>query len=85
MDCIRSGEGQCIVFQSTESIDNDRQAKHHPIILEPWGKPLNLAPGHRLKMVADADTEGCLEIVHADDVTLVYAWAGAAAGVYDGN
>jgi hypothetical protein len=55
------------------------------IVVEPWGMPLQIPPGHTFRIIARAPTPGQLEIVQAAEAIIVYAWPGSTVDVVDGE
>ena len=42
------------------------------VVIEPWGMPLSLEPGHTFKLIARAPAIGEFEIVEESDGVVVY-------------
>jgi hypothetical protein len=55
------------------------------VVVEPWGMPLRLEPGHTFKLIARAPAIGEFEIVEESDGVVVYGWPGSTVDVFDGD
>ena len=55
------------------------------VVIEPWGMPLSLEPGHTFKLIARAQAIGDFEIVEESDGVVVYGWPGSTVDVFDGD
>src|SRR5262245_15902274 len=72
------------MYEVVETIPNDGPDEL-TVIVEPWGMPLSLMPGHSFSLIGRASSEGHFEISKQADAVMVYAWPGSTVEVFDGD
>ena len=72
------------MYEVVETIRNNGRDEL-TVVMEPWGMPLSLMPGHSFSLFGRASSEGHFEIIKQADAVMVYAWPGATVEVFDGD
>ena len=68
-------------FESSINVTNssERTLVFH---LEPWGEQIEMLPGARFVITAEAEQQGSFEVEHGENEIVVWAWSSAVVKVF---